>query len=366
MLENWLKTVDTKNIVPLRSLSAHQWGKKVAIYEKDIPDLTHVRMAIVGIEEEAANAVRQHLYTMTSPDKKLAVADLGNFRKIHPEFAIPLLAELVENDIIPIIIGGHHAFTYAQYKAYQLLNQLVNIVVINERIAFTADGRKKDKDYFYLNKILNDKKHFLFNLSHLGHQTHFVDPKTLSYFDKRGFDCTRLGLIKPHLSEIEPVIRDADMLSFDISVLKQSEAPGHQLPSPSGIFSEDACQMAYYAGVSDKMTSVGFYGYHPPHDINGQTAQIVAQMIWYFADGYCKRVNDIPVNTDKFIRYAVNLNNHELIFWKSKKSERWWMQIPTIKKHKHDQLVPCSFADYQMACHDEIPDRFLNALKRVK
>jgi len=366
MLENWLKPVDKKNIVPLRSLSAHQWGKRALIFDDEMPPLTTVKMAVVGIEEESADEVRRHLYTMTAPDKNIVIADLGNFRKVHPEFTIPVLAELLKSGIIPIIIGGHQAFTYAQYKAYQLLNRLVNMAVVNERIAFTTDRRKKDKDYFYLNKILHDKKNFLFNLSHIGHQTHFADPKTVSYFDKQGYGCTRLGKIKSHLSDIEPLVRDADMLSFDLSVLKKSEAPGHRLPSPSGIFAEEACQIAYYAGVSDKMTSVGFYGYHPPNDIHAQTAQVIAQMIWYFADGYAQRVHDLPMHEGNFTRYAVNLNDHELIFWKSKKSERWWIQIPSLKKRKHDKLVPCSLNDYQMACRDEIPDRFLSALKRIK
>jgi len=109
MLENWLKPVDTKNIVPLRSLSAHQWGKRALVFDSEIPDLTNVRMAVVGIDEEAADEVRRHLYMMTAPDKNTLIADLGNFRKVHPEFAIPVLAELLENGIIPVIIGGHQA-----------------------------------------------------------------------------------------------------------------------------------------------------------------------------------------------------------------------------------------------------------------
>jgi len=155
------------------SKKSNSWGKRALVFDSEIPDLTNVRMAVVGIEEDAADEVRRHLYTMTAPDKNIRIADLGNFRKVHPEFAIPVLAELLGNGIIPIIIGGHQAFTYAQYKAYQLLNRLVNMAVVNERIAFTTDRRKKDKDFFYLNKILHNKKNFLFNLSHMGHQTHY-------------------------------------------------------------------------------------------------------------------------------------------------------------------------------------------------
>lgn len=368
MLDNWLKPVDIKNILSLRNLSVHQWGRVADIHLKNLPELSQVKLAIVGIEEASANAVRRHLYTMTAPVKNFPIADLGNFRKVHPEFIIPVLTELLKSNIIPIIIGGHHAFTYAQYKAYQSLNDLINAVVVNERIAYTTDRRKKDKDYFYLNKIMEDKQHFLFNLSHIGHQTHFIDAKTLSSFDKKGFECIRLGKIKDNLQEVEPLIRDADMLSFDISVLKQSEAPGHQLPSPSGIFSEEACQIAYYAGMSDKMRSFGLYGFHPPHDMRDQTAQLVAQMIWYFSDGYCHRLEDLPINAQKFTRYAVNVKHtkYELVFWKSNKSERWWVQIPTIsnKKQKRHQVIPCSLNDYNMACRGEIPDRLLSASKR--
>ena len=88
-------------------------------------------------------------------------------------------------------------------------------------------------------------------------------------------------------------------------------------------------------------------------------------MIWYFIDGYYGRANDFPFKREEdYLKYRVSISDHkeEIVFYKSKKTDRWWMEIPLpmeqrIKYERH-YLVPCSYRDYQTACENDIPDRW--------
>jgi len=157
-------------------------------------------------------------------------------------------------------------------------------------------------------------------------------------------------------------------LSFSISAIKQSEAPGLLRPTPSGLFSEEACQICRYAGMSDKLSSFGIYGYSAIHDNEDQTAKVIAQMIWYFIDGFSNRKFDFPATNEGLVEYIVEIDQLEeqLTFWKSNKSGRWWIQVPVKTKEQHDRhhLIPCSYTDYKMACKEELPERLINAFKK--
>jgi formiminoglutamase len=178
----------------------------------------------------------------------------------------------------------------------------------------------------------------------------------------------RLGKSRASIEETEPVLRDADLLTFHLGALKQCEAPGVANPSPSGYFAEEACQLCRYAGMSDKLTSFGLYGFQPDADRDSLSAQTAAQMLWYLLEGLFNRKGDYPASTTGLTEYVVDFRklNHQLTFWKSIKSGRWWMQVPVATKRKHERhrLVPCSYQDYQAACREELPERLMKALER--
>jgi formiminoglutamase len=68
------------------------------------------------------------------------------------------------------------------------------------------------------------------------------------------------------------------------------------------------------------------------------------------------------------VEYIVPLKqlDYQLTFWKSKRSGRWWLQVPvkTKKQHQRHRLIPCSYEDYQLAGQDQLPDRLLEAFRR--
>lgn len=364
-------------------------GDSIRSYlEKDnFPDLENIDIAIIGVKEErkafnnegCANApdyIRNLLYKLYHGNYNTRIADLGNIKKGHKiedtYFALSsIISELIKNKIVPIILGGSQDLTFANYKAYESLGRVINIVAIDSMFDL---GRTEDEldSRSYLNKIILHQPNFLFNFTNIGYQSYFVDPEAIGLMKNLYFDVYRLGLIRENLTDAEPLVRNADMISFDVSSIRQSDAPANGNSSPNGLYGEEACQIVRYAGLSDKLSSIGFYEINPKLDINNQTSHLTAQMIWYFIDGYYNRKYDHPYkDQEEYIKYTVSIKDHKdhLIFYKSKKSDRWWMDVPVTTNYKsiyeRHHLVPCSYNDYEIACKDDIPDRWWQAYQKL-
>ena len=355
--------------------------------ENGFPSLEGVQLAIIGVKEErqavsnngcskAVNEVRSFLYKLFHGNYKTNIVDLGNINPGHTiedtYFALSsTISHLVKNNIVPVIIGGSQDLTYANYLAYEKLEQTINLVTVDSCFDLGAPDQKLDSQS-YLSKIILHQPNFLFNYSNIGYQTYFVDNNALELMSKLYFDVYRLGQVKANMKEVEPIVRNADILSFDISAIRQADAPGNQNAAPNGFYGEEACQIVRYAGMSDKLSSIGFYEINPSLDRNNQTSHLAAQMIWYFIDGYYNRKRDFPVgDKSEYLKYRVVLkdNEHEIVFYKSNKSDRWWMEVPypvnqKIKYGRH-YLVPCSYSDYQIACNDEMPDRWWKTFQKL-
>lgn len=369
MLQNWLSPIPSPTGSEQSDLQyeSSQFGSKIKFFQKKFPKLKNVDIAIIGVGAEQANAVREKLYKLSYPFSKLKIADLGNVRNEQISFLIPIITELLDSNILPILIGHQENLTLAQFKAHKNRQQLVNLAIVDEQVRCDPN-EKPTSEFYYLNDLLRVKAPSLFHLDIIGCQSHFISNPSRMLPGTTHFDFARLGSLKNNLEKVEPLARDADLMSFSISALKQSEAPGHNAPSPSGLFSEEACQICRYAGISDKLRSMGIYGYDPSNDPNNQTAKLIAQMIWYFIDGFANRKNDYPISSEGLTEYIVAMKSMQqsLTFWKSEKSGRWWIQVPikTKKKHQRHRLIPCSYLDYKMTCQEEIPERLLTAFKR--
>lgn len=365
MLDNWLRPISPDQI-SIDNLAAHEFGKKLQIHVDTLPNLELTQIALLGTCESDTNAVRRSLYHMSFPFNNLQIADIGNARKQENSFLIPLLKELIDSQIIPILISPHASQILALYKAFQSLQSYINFNIVDERL--WLDDSKKGQETFYLNDILMNTRARLFHFGAIGCQTHYTNPAAFQFLDKNHFDCIRLGLAKADISEVEPIVRDGDLMGFHLTALKQADAPGVANATPSGFTVEEACQIARYAGMSDKLKAFGIFGFDSHLDQDAQTAQVVAQMIWYFIDGFYNRKQDFPASNDGLTEYIVDFKSmeYQLIFWKSQRSGRWWMQVPVKigKKYNRHRLIPCSYNDYKLACQDELPERLLNAYKR--
>lgn len=387
MIYEFLTAVDRAAILEEVELHPGQIGNYIFMYAGSEVELSDFNIAIIGVNEDrgslpnggsakAPDLVRKQLYKLFMPpiDKEFKVIDLGNIGQGETPrdtyFALSsVILELLMHKVIPIVIGGSHDLTFGQYLGYKNLQALINLVILDERIdMLDTPGKTMDASSFVM-KILTHTPNYLFNYSHIGYQTYLNDSKAVEILEGLNFDCHRLGLIRANLEQTEPILRDADALSIDISCIRQADAPAHANASPNGFSAEELCQITRYAGLSDKLTSMGIYELNPGYDNNSQTAQLVAQMVWYFFEGYYNRVGDYPLTLEDHLKFTVQLedSNHELIFWKSKRTDRWWMELPFGDKEKYGrhQLVPCSFQDYEMACEQELPDRWMKAYTKL-
>jgi hypothetical protein len=160
-------------------------------------------------------------------------------------------------------------------------------------------------------------------------------------------------------------MRDANIVSIDLGVLKAAEVSLRQKVSPNGLDGKEVCAVSRYAGISNKVSSFGIYEYKPSTD-DEITSMLISQMIWYFIEGVNCRVQDDNFADDKSHQKFITLaDSHELIFYKSVKTGRWWIEIPFLSnvnnKLKKHTLLPCTHQDYLDACNDKIPDRWFKA-----
>ncbi len=385
MLIDYLTPIATL-IKDKKLFHANCLGNNIKIYDTKFPDLSTIDMAIVGIADKKGNInaknyestpdyIRKQLYLLHTWGYNFKIADIGNIISTKSQtenynILSNVVRELLSQNIIPIILGGSHDLTYGQYNGYKSFEKKLNLVIVDSKIDFIEKNNDINNESF-LYTILTTQIAQIFNFSLIGYQSYFVQPQIIAKMEQMHFDFYRLGTFRYNIEEVEPILRNADMLSFDITAIRQSDAPGSNNSSPNGFYAEEACQIMRYAGMSDKLTSIGFYEVNPRLDINSQTAQLVSQMIWYFVDGFYNRKNDIPLNDKKeFVKYIVTIkdNGSNLNFWKSKKSGRWWIELPFIKGkdeyHPH-HLMPCSYIDYQNACKGEIPERWLKVYQKM-
>lgn len=360
----------------------NQLGSKVVFNTENQELDEKFSLAIIGVGEDRSstenhgcgsgtNKIRKELYNLFVHFNTPKIIDLGNVKIGHgvkdTQAALQhVLADLLDKRITTIIIGGGHDMTFGQYKAYENRIHDVDIVLIDEKIDLQESEEINASSF--LRHIIMHQPNFLFTVTHLGHQLFYNDPKTIDVMESLSFDNLRLGEMKKDIFEMEPYMRNADLLSFDLSALKSSDAPANALTSPNGLTGEEACQLTRFAGYSNKMTSFGLYEFNPYFDQNNQAAKQASQMIWYFIEGFANRkTDDYPSeNNNDFLKYIVKLesSDHEVIFWKSKFSNKWWMEIPQ-KDLKHNKYFPCSYKDYENAMKDELPDKWMKVYGKL-
>jgi arginase family enzyme len=358
-------------------LSSQQLGSKVVFHNfEDFPDLSKIRIAIVGVIEINQDntildlkRIRKEFYSLYPGNWETSIADLGdilpgNTRK-DTYFALQeVLASLIKRKIIPIIIGGWQDLTYSMYRSYDGLEQMVNLVTLDSKFDF---GKERDElsSSSYLTKIILDEPNNLFNYCNLGYQTYYNSQEEIDLIEKLFFDAYRLGDVSSTISIAEPVLRDADIVSLDLNSVMSSYSGNFINFTPNGFSGKEICSLARYAGLSDKVTLFGVFN----HNNSEQESQLIAQIVWYFIEGFHYRSNEYPFGTkENYIKYIVPFEDEELIFYKSHKTDRWWIEIPFLStssnKLKKSTLLPCSYDEYIRACNQEMPERWWKAQRK--
>jgi len=351
--------------------------------DSEIKNISRNNIALVGLPEDrnagikgsaqAPDLIRSQLYQLFRLDHELKIIDLGNLKPGNAVqdtyFALrDVTLELMDQNIILVIMGGSQDLTYGTYLAFEKMESLFSFATVDSRLdmGIISDDVSPDS---YLIPILSRKKELLYNYTNLGHQKYLVDWKDFEFLNQQYHDTIRLGDIRANIAITEPVIRDAGFISFDLNAIRQSDAPGSLDPSPNGLYAEEACQISRYAGLSNKLTSFGIFNLLPERDSHDQTSHLAAQMIWYFLEGVSQRKLETPSGRSalfkKFI-VSTSQTQQEIVFYKSNDTERWWVEVPIISDSRRRKvLISCSHNDYQRACNQEIPERWLKAYQKL-
>ena len=349
-----------------------QLGKVAAVYEDEFPDLDDAQIVLVGCgeqrgsgmigaESDAPNIIRRHFYQLFYWHTDIRVADIGNLRagsSFSDSYAAlkTVVKELINDGKTVIILGGSHDLTLAQYQAYADNKLLIEGSCVDALIDLNIDSPFRHENF--LMEMLTGDPNYMRHYNHIGFQSYYVHPRMLETMDKLRFDCYRVGHVKESIDEMEPVIRNSHLFSFDISAIANAYAPANAV-SPNGFNGEEACVLMRYAGMSPNVSSIGIYGYRPQYDRDELTARQISHMLWYILDGRSRGRREASLDErDSFNEYHTAFAEVETTFLQSKKTGRWWMQLPDKK------YIACSYKDYLLASSNEIPERWLRAQER--
>lgn len=377
---DFLSPVETNLIIDIKRLSSQHLSNKVVFHtQEDFPDITKVAIAIIGVPDHRGDnatyheidlaSIRLELYHLFPGNWSHTIADLGDILPGNsPEdtyFALQkVVSKLMKNKVIPIIIGGSQDLTYALYRGYDDLEQMVNLVSIDSKFDLSKQEGTALADS-YLSKIIIEEPNNLFNFCNVGYQTYYNSQEEIDLIEKLYFDAYRLGEVCNNIAVSEPVFRDADLVSLDLTSVKSSDSGNFTNFQPNGFNGKEICALARYAGISDKVSCLGIFN----HQGSKQETALIAQVIWYFIEGIHYRSNEYPFGSkDNYIKYTVPNEEEDVVFYKSDKTERWWIEIPFFSnsnnKLKKNSLLPCSHDDYLAACNQELPERWWKAQRK--
>lgn len=369
---DFLEPVNIAQISNDEGFKETQLGRHIAVYDAEFPDISGSDMVLIGCGEmrgsgiqynktDAPDTIRSEYYKLFHWHTAVTVADLGNVKTgatLQDSYAAlrTVVSELVEMGKKVVIIGGSHDNTTAQYQSYGAQDRIIDAVCVDARIDLDMDSVLPADNFLVdmFTGIPNHLKHY----THIGFQSYFMHPAMLETIDKLGFDCHRVGKVKEAIEEMEPAIRNSDMLSFDIAAIQNAHAPANHI-TPNGFNGEEACTLMQYAGMSKQCSSIGIYGYIPQQDSHQLTAKQVSHMLWYVMDGINKGKQEADIsNRNEFDEFTIAFGEVETAFLRSKRTGRWWMQM------HNGQFAACSYLDYLTASRNDIPERWLRAVER--
>ncbi|MFB6318285.1 arginase family protein [Saccharicrinis sp. FJH54] len=367
----------TEPYEPVKQNSHLSKGLSVGEILKQVtPTQVDYDVALIGIANDTngttnkgsaicAETIRKELYSLRGGFKNIYVSDVGNIKSNTVRdayFALEeVVAYLIRNRVIPVIIGGSNDFALPLFSGVKSARKQVNFVTVDQTLDATDS---EDFDHRnYLKPLLNDPDLLSFSL--IGYQSYLYDELQLKAYQNFPQNIIRLGQLRKQIHITEPIFRDADMVAVDMSAVRLADGPGVRYGSPNGLFGEELCQLARYAGFSDRISLFSLFETNPECDLNNQTSKLAAQAIWHFLDGLDKRYKDYPVrDISTYKKFVVQQSDidHEMVFYNNPQNNRWWLEIDAVKQ----MIVSCTIDDYHYARANKIPDVYYKWHKHLK
>lgn len=379
---DFLTPVHEKVLAHCELLPRQAIGKHIKVHSRQegLPSLEGVNMVILGVNESRnafekkteqvdLTAIRIQLYKLLLGNWNSSLADIGDIEEgatVEDTYFVvrSTLSKLLKEDIVPIVLGATQDLTYPAYRSFDGIKNLVNLVAVDSRFDFGMDD-ELISSHSYMSKIITDQPNNLYNFSNIGYQSYFNAQEEMDLMERLFFDAYRLGELGGDITLAEPVLRNAHMVSIDARAIRACEVGLLDNFSPNGFTGREICAIARYAGFGDKISIFGIYEMENAM----QSAQLMAQIIWYFIEGYNFRITESPLEeVENFTKYNVPCDSEQLVFYKSRFTDRWWVEVPSLMaphtKSNSVALLPCTKSDYLQACDQIIPERWLKAYKK--
>ena len=371
MFSEYFSPVKFEIIDYVNKLDNNQLGSKLKINGRDnLNSFESLDIVIFSVNEYRFNSgirksfnankdFRKKLYSLYYGNWNLNIYDLGDLENGNlvsdTQFALSKILEFFsKNKILVITIGGSQNLLFDIYSSLKETLQKINLVSVDNKIDFSNNNES------FLHKIIMDENNKLANFSNIGYQKHLTSVPENKLLDKMYFESINLGKIKSNIAEAEPVLRDSDIVSFNINSVKAGELNNaHQYPN--GLSSYELCSLSRFSGLSSRVNIVSYFENWDLSIMNS----LLAESTWYVIDGYATRINENPLSdSNDFIYYHIELDNYKFKFYRSKLSDRWWVEflndeIISIEK----DIISCTFDDYNNCKNSVIPERILTRLK---
>ena len=385
MIIDFLSPVSEEVVAHAKLQDKQSLGHAVLYHRsgEEFPEIEKDSIVIVGVKEArndvnylgedlSFNNIRKSFSELFPGNWNTRIVDIGDIQPgesvSDTYFALKKVIEtVVKIGAIPVVLGGSHDLTYAMYRAYDSLDQMVNLVCVDAKFDL-KDPTGGIKNNNYMNSVVVEEPNNLINFSNIGFQTYYNSQEEIDLLEKLYFESYRLGEVSNDISIIEPITRDADIVSFDLTAVQASEiSNGSGYNSPNGFNGKEACAIARYAGVSNSVSSFGVFELNNKMSASG--IMLTAQMLWYFVEGvHCKIVEPSLSSESSYKKYIVPSQDYDFVFYESLLSHRWWVKLPdneceynNIKKHS---LLSCTQEDYLIACDQQIPKRIYKAFRK--
>ena len=172
---------------------------KLHTRQNGMPELQELQIAIIGVRENRGASeqedalidfapIRKALYRLFPGNWHTLIGDLGD---LEPGASLSdtfyalqdIVGQLVKHNVIPLIIGGSQDLTYALYRAFDNLDQMVNLVNVDSCFDL-GDSSLPMTHKSFVGKIIVDQPYNLFNYSNVGFQTYYNSQEEIDLMEK--------------------------------------------------------------------------------------------------------------------------------------------------------------------------------------
>jgi formiminoglutamase len=286
--------------------------------QRDIDKLDSLQAVIIGFPSdkgvqrnggrpgasEAPEAIRKRLYKLTPSaeyydpfvDFLEHSGDIGDLRvKAEVEADQQSLGEVVagylEQDVIPIILGGGHETAFGHFLGYAEAGFKTSIFNLDAHTDVRPLKKGKAHSGSPFRQALEHDSKCAETYLVAGLQPHSVARSHLKFIKDYGGHY--IFRDETNVTSISGFFHNHDserlMVTFDMDTVDQSQAPGVSAPCTNGLPADLWLTAAYLAGRNEQVTSFDLSEVNPFYDQDDQTVKLAALTIWHFMLGISQR-----------------------------------------------------------------------------